>query len=170
MPKSFQRNLEIMDKRMRLSAIAIAIGYALAGCSQSARIVEPKLVQITGNDEMKFDVTNFDVEPGQKVTVNLTNVGTLPRDGMAHNWALLEKGTDAARLVAPGADHLGSDFIPAAQATHVLAKTKMLGPGESDSITFTAPMDLGRYEYICSFPDHYIAGMKGIMTVKPSAK
>ena len=149
--------------------ILLAFTCALVGCSRS-REAAPKVVEITGNDEMKFDVTSFEVKPGQKVTLTLTNIGELPKEAMSHNWVLVEKGTDAAKLVAAGADHPESDYIPADQAAHVLAKTKLLGPGDSDSMTFTAPTEPGRYDYICTFPDHYTGGMKGVMIVTPSAK
>src|SRR5450755_1517901 len=156
---------------MKIRTLALfALFFALIGCSRSVETAQPKLVEITGNDEMKFDVTSFEVKPGQKMTLTLTNIGELPKEAMAHNWILLEKGTDAAKLVAAGADHPESDYIPADQATHVLARTKLLGPDESENITFTAPIEPGPYDYICSFPDHYAGGMKGIMTVTPSAK
>ena len=159
-----------MTNHMKFTTIGVlAVGIALAGCSGN-REAETKLVEITGNDEMKFDVTSFEVKAGEKVTVTLTNIGELAKEAMAHNWALLEKGTDAAKLVAAGADHPEIDYIPTDQAAHVLAKTKMLGPFDSDSITFAAPTDPGPYEYICSFPDHYTNGMKGVMTVTPNAK
>jgi azurin len=128
------------------------------------------LVKITGNDEMKFDVARFEVNPGQKVTLTLTNVGELPREAMAHNWVLLEKGTDAAMLVGPGVQHPQTDYIPADQARKVLVKTRLLGHGDSDTITFTAPTEPGAYDYICTFPDHYAGGMKGVMTVTSPAK
>lgn len=149
--------------------LLLVLAIAVAGCSRN-REPEAKVVEITGNDEMKFDVTAFQVQPGQKVTLTLTNIGELPREAMAHNWVLLEKGTDGARFVALGVDHPELDYIMADQASHVLAKTKMLGPGDSDSITLTAPTEPGPYEYICTFPDHYAGGMKGVMTVKSSAK
>jgi azurin len=155
---------------MKFAGLALlAVVIAAVGCSK-AQEPESKLIEITGNDEMKFDVTSFEVKPGQKMTLTLTNIGELPKEAMAHNWILLEKGTDAAKLVAAGADHPESDYIPADQATHVLARTKLLGPDESENITFTAPIEPGPYDYICSFPDHYAGGMKGIMTVTPSAK
>ncbi|MGH8094403.1 MAG: plastocyanin/azurin family copper-binding protein [Chthoniobacterales bacterium] len=153
-----------------LTPILLALALVLPGCSHHAETGQPKTVEITGNDEMKFDVTHFEVKPGQKVTLTLTNIGELPKDAMAHNWVLLKQGTDAAKLVAAGADHPETDYIPAAQAKQVLFKTKVLGPGESDTITLTAPAEPGSYEYICSFPDHYTNGMKGVMTVTPAAK
>ena len=39
----------------------------------------------------------------------------------------------------------------------------MIGGGESDTITFTAPKK-GSYTYICTFPGHY-GLMKGVLIV-----
>ena len=36
----------------------------------------------------------------------------------------------------------------------VFAATKLLKPGESDTITFTAP-PAGTYPFICTYPGHY---------------
>jgi azurin len=152
---------------MRFAIVLVAVAIALASCSQGR---EHKLVRITGNDEMKFDLARFEVRPGQKVTLTLTNAGELPREAMAHNWVLLKKGTDAARLAGAGVQHPKTGYIPEDQVSQVLAKTRLLGPGDSDSITFTAPTEPGPYDYICTFPDHYAGGMKGVMTVTSPAK
>jgi azurin len=48
----------------------------------------------------------------------------------------------------------------------VLASTKMAGGGETVEVTFTAPKEPGEYLYICTFPGHYLAGMKGVLVVK----
>jgi azurin len=50
-------------------------------------------------------------------------------------------------------------------ADKVIAATKMLGPGETDTVSFTAPA-AGTYDYICTFPGHAMAGMRGVLTVK----
>ena len=33
-------------------------------------------------------------------------------------------------------------------------------------VTFDAPTEPGEYVYLCSFPGHYAAGMKGLLVVK----
>src|SRR5438477_4780856 len=114
---------------------------------------------------MKFDVTTIEAKAGQKVSVTLKNIGTLPKDAMGHDFNLLDKNTDIQKFVEAGASHKETDFIPPDQKFRVLAKTKLLGPGESDTTTFTAPQVPGPYDYICSFPGHYASGMKGVMTV-----
>jgi azurin len=48
----------------------------------------------------------------------------------------------------------------------IIAHTGLVAGGESDTVTFTAPEEPGDYEYICTFPGHFAAGMKGTLTVK----
>jgi azurin len=147
------------------TVILLALASALPGCSRN--VASPKSVEITGDDFMKFNVTSFEAKPGQSVTVKLKNVGELPRDAVAHNWVLLAKEAYAPKFIEAGTSHPERDYIAFEQEFYVLAKTKMLGPGESDSVTFTAPRDPGLYEYACTFPEHYAGGMKGVMTVRP---
>jgi len=116
---------------------------------------------------MKFNLTSFEAKPGQSLTVRLKNVGELPKDATAHNWVLLAKEAYAPKFIEAGIPNLETDYIAFEQSFYVLAKTKMLGPGESDSVTFTAPRDPGAYDYVCTFPEHYASGMKGVMTVRP---
>ena len=116
---------------------------------------------------MKFDVVKFEVKPGQSVTVRLKNIGQLPKEAMAHNWVLLAKQAYTPNVVEAGIPHPETDYIAADQSFYVLAKTKLLGPGELDSVTFTVPREPGSYDYVCTFPKHYASGMKGVMTVVP---
>ena len=58
-------------------------------------------------------------------------------------------------------------YIPAAKKALVLASTPgMVGGGEAADVTFKAPAAAGAYTYLCSFPGHFGAGMKGVLTVK----
>ena len=56
------------------------------------------------------------------------------------------------------------DYFPETKKSDIIAHTKLLGPGEEETIEFTAP-GAGQYQYFCSFPGHF-ALMKGVMTVK----
>lgn len=131
-----------------------------------------KEVTIESNDMMKFNLNAFEVKPGQKVKLTLKNVGKLPKAAMGHNWVLLKKGIGAVTFGSTvasgkGGASLATDWIPTQdpQKGQMIAHTKLLGPGESDTIEFTAPTEPGAYEYLCMFPGHF-ALMKGIMTVK----
>jgi azurin len=55
--------------------------------------------------------------------------------------------------------------LPKESLEEVIAATKLLGPGESEKLTFTAPKQAGLYQFLCSFPGHY-AIMRGVMVVE----
>src|SRR5688500_13818710 len=48
----------------------------------------PRVVEITGGDNMKFNLTTIQAKPGEQLKVVLTNVGTQPKEVMGHNWVL----------------------------------------------------------------------------------
>ena len=60
-----------------------------------------------------------------------------------------------------------TDYIPADEESKkmIVAHTKILGGGESQTITFTAPAEAGDYPYVCTFPGHF-ALMQGVLKVK----
>lgn len=123
-------------------------------------------IEITANDAMKFSVTRFEVAAGQQVKVVLRNIGTMPKQAMGHNFVVLKKDADVKAFTDAAVMAAATDYIPASKADVVIAHTKLLGPKQSDEITFTAPSEPGEYPFLCSFPAHYIAGMKGVMVVK----
>ena len=125
-----------------------------------------KKVEITGNDQMKFDVATIEAKPKQKVIVTLKNVGTMPKMSMGHNWVLLAQGVDPAQFVEASQMHMAAEYIAPEMKDKVLAHTKLLGPGETDTVTFVAPSTPGDYVYICSFPGHFAIGMKGVLKVQ----
>lgn len=124
------------------------------------------VVEMAGNDRMKFNLTEFAVQSGATVRLTFENVGRMPKSSMGHNVVILEQEVDALGFVTDAAKAKENDFIPPDRTGDVLAHTKLLGPGESDTIEFTAPPP-GEYEFVCSFPGHTQAGMRGVMTVEP---
>ena len=120
-------------------------------------------VTIEGNDQMQYSTKAFTVKAGTQVTVTLKNVGQLPKAQMGHNFVLLNSGSDVKTYADAAMGAQASDYIPANPPVPVIAHTKLLGPGESDTITFTAPT-AGQYPFLCSFPGHY-GMMQGVMTV-----
>jgi azurin len=154
-----------------LSIIALgcsALLYSVTGCSRAPE-APPKTVNVQADDKMRFDMTAFDVSPGQKVSITLKNIGTTPKFSMGHNLVVLDKQITEqniqAKFLDPAATEAGHDYVPPGDK-NVLAHTKLLGPNETDTITFTAPYVPGQYLYVCSFPGHYTQGTKGFMTVK----
>ena len=137
----------------------------LAACNKAPE-APPQVVTLTANDQMKFSMTSFEVHPGLKVTVTLKNVGTSPKASMGHNFTALAKNVNWKEFVEKASTEAGHDYIPPDSDAQVLGHTKLLGPGESDSVTFTAPFVPGDYDFVCTFPGHATQGMRGTMTVK----
>ena len=123
-------------------------------------------VTITGNDTMQFDKREFTVKSGEKVELEFKNIGKLPKIAMGHNLVILKQGISSLKfgqkVMAMGAN--ATNPLPEASMSDVIAATKLLGPGESETISFTAP-EPGDYQFVCSFPGHF-AMMRGIMVVK----
>jgi azurin len=128
--------------------------------TQDENVVE---ITITGNDQMQYNLAEMKVKAGQTVRVTLKHIGKLDKNVMGHNWVLLAKGTEIGAFGQAAVAAKATDYIPAG-TDKVIAHTKMLSGGESDTIEFVAPA-AGTYDFICSFPGHY-ALMKGKFIVE----
>ena len=116
---------------------------------------------------MKFEPKEFKVKAGEKIRLILknTNGPAFPKVAMGHNLVILKSGITAVAFgveIAPKAN-LANDMLPKESRTKVFAHTKLLGPGETDKVEFTAPAP-GGYEFVCTFTAHF-ALMRGKMTV-----
>lgn len=109
---------------------------------------------------LKFNVNNITVKAGTKIKLTFKN-----SDDMLHNIVFTKPesgdyvGTAASKMGITGQQQ---NFVP--NMHHVLFYTRLLQPGESDTIYFTAPDTPGNYEYICSYPGHFLV-MRGIFKV-----
>jgi len=148
----------------RIGVVLITVVVTVAGLAVAAPA--GRLVEITGNDQMKFSVVSITAKPGEELHVRLKSVGTIPKIAMAHNFVLLAKGTDAAAFTNASATASATGYIPAQLKAKVLAATTLVGPGEVADVTFKAPAAPGSYTFLCSFPGHFVAGMKGVLVVK----
>ncbi len=116
----------------------------------------------TIKNEMKFDITNFEVEAGKSIQIVLENV-----DFMQHNLVIIKPGT--SDKVGAAADKLAADpkgseknYIP--EMDEVLFATKLINPQETIVLEFIAPSEPGIYPFICTFPGHWRI-MNGTMKV-----
>ena len=109
---------------------------------------------------LKFDATELTVKAGERIRLVFRNT-----DDMLHNFVLCAPGRGqavGAAAMTMGLDGAAKNFVP--ETDDVLYHTAVTLPETSDTIYFVAPMTLGDYEYICSFPGHYQV-MKGILRV-----
>jgi azurin len=136
-------------------------------CLSSFAHAEDKKLEITGNDQLQYSTKALEVTAGDKVTLTLKHIGAAPKVAMGHNFVLLKAGVTAqafstkAMAAGPTADYIPQDEE---SKKEMIAHTKLIGGGESDTITFDAP-EPGTYTFLCTFPGHF-AIMNGVLTVK----
>ncbi len=124
-------------------------------------------VNVEGNDQMKFNVSEIVIgKDCTQVKLTLKHVGKLPKTAMGHNIVIAKKSEMAT--VNADATKAGptKDYTPSSDK--VLVKTKLIGGGESDTVTFdakklTAVKD--ELAFFCTFPGHS-ALMNGKVVIK----
>jgi azurin len=125
-----------------------------------------RTIEIIGTEDMKFSLATIAAKRGEQIRIRLVVKGAMPKIAMAHNFVLLNKGVSQVDFVTAAMQARATDFIPADKKGDVLAFTALAGAGETVEVTFKVPAAAGDYPYICSFPGHFQAGMRGMMNVK----
>jgi azurin len=125
-----------------------------------------RTIEIVATEDMKYSVPTIEAKPGEQIRIRLTAKGAMPKIAMAHNFVLLAKAANVTNFVTAGMQARATDFIPPDMKDQVLASTALAGAGETVDVTFKVPAAAGAYPYICSFPGHFQAGMKGTLNVK----
>ncbi|PAU58318.1 azurin [Pseudomonas sp. PIC25] len=124
-------------------------------------------VDVESTDQMTYTTKAIEIDKGCKeFTVNLKHTGQLPKNVMGHNW-VLSTAADMPGVVSDGmAAGLDNNYLKPDDA-RIIAHTKIIGGGESDSVSFdVSKLAAGNeYMFFCSFPGHS-AMMKGTVTLK----
>lgn len=155
-------------KKLFLAPILVAALF-IASCSDDDKndepvVIEPISFKLEGNDQMRFNHTEFQILAKQEVTLTLKHTGTMDRNAMGHNIVVLTPGTDVNAFSMAAAGSQATEYIPESFKSSIISHSKMLGGGESDTINFSIDTP-GVYNFVCSFPGHY-AIMRGTMTVE----
>ncbi|MEM9985535.1 MAG: plastocyanin/azurin family copper-binding protein, partial [Bacteroidota bacterium] len=110
---------------------------------------------------LKYDVTDMTVQAGSQVKLIFSN-----NDDMPHNFLLVQPNA-ASRVgemsLKLGVKGMAMDYVP--NTPLVLSHTKLVQPGSSQTIYFQAPEEPGVYEYVCTYPGHYMT-MRGVLRVR----
>ena len=151
-----------------MNTITRCIPALIAGIfATGAFAAEVEIITIkTLRAQMRYDVTDIDVRPGQKVKIVLIN-----DDDMPHNLCMFAPGTDvvavANRQMEKPDEAVKRNFLPDDKS--IWAHTKAVNPKESDTLEFTVPEKAGVYPFACTFPGH-AAIMQGRMNVSAAGK
>jgi putative heme-binding domain-containing protein len=112
--------------------------------------------------QMLYDRRKIAVEAGRPVEILFENVDIMP-----HNLVVTQPGAmaEVGQLAeAMGPQGQERDFLP--ESKKILWATRLVQPGQSARLQFTAPAKPGSYPYVCTFPGHWLV-MNGVMEVVP---
>ncbi|MDB6445149.1 MAG: azurin [Mesorhizobium sp.] len=122
---------------------------------------------VDSTDQMSFSTKAIEIDKSCKTfTVELKHTGKLPKNVMGHNW-VLSKDTDMQPIATDGLSAgVDKNYLKDGDA-RIIAHTKLIGGGETDSVTFDVSKLKAdeKYGFFCSFPGH-ISMMKGTVTLK----
>ena len=113
---------------------------------------------------MAFNAKALTVKAGQPVKLTFDNAAAVP---LPHNVIVGKAGSKdalfaAAMKIATDPQGMAKGYVP--EDANVLAHTKLVQPGQKETIEFVLPT-AGAYPYMCTFPGHSIL-MNGVITAE----
>lgn len=112
-------------------------------------------------EEMRFDLDTLEVKANALVKLVLINEGKEP--SMVHNVVFTRP--NKYKMVALAGAEAGApgNYVPEGDA--VIAASPLALPGQQVEVEFTAPAELGSYDFVCTYPGHW-KRMHGVLLVK----
>ncbi len=151
-----------------LKSILVLSSLTIASAAHAAK--KECTFQLSGNDAMQFGLMEGDKEVPfadktikvpkkclkEGIEIKLKHTGKLPKAAMGHNVVIAEDG-DITKIATTAGGKIENEFIPDAAKAQIIAFSKVVGGGESTSVTIPANSfkDGKTYGFFCSFPGHF---------------
>ncbi len=132
-----------MKKQFTIFIVFLSLWLALTACSSGGASTSLN-VNMT---DFVFNPNNFTVPAGEEITIEATNNGAVE-----HELVIFNFGTDAG------------DKFDDEDEDNIYWEVEV-EPGESTTVTFTAPSQPGEYFVSCGIAGHLEAGMVGKLIV-----
>jgi azurin len=116
----------------------------------------------TLTEQMMYDLHYFTVQAGKPVQIILDNTDNMPHNVVVTTTGALQEVAITAGAMSTPDDPKAKAFVP--ESPKVLQATHLVQPGESETLSFTAPEKPGNYPFLCTYPGHWVK-MYGVMQV-----
>jgi glucose/arabinose dehydrogenase/azurin/lysophospholipase L1-like esterase len=119
-----------------------------------ARLRVPVFVIRSVVEEMRYDTPRIVAPAGKAIELIFENPDVMP-----HNLVVTQPGARqrvslaALELPAEHIDRNGRAWVP--ESREIVAATKLLETGQSETLRLRPIQDEGVYEYVCTFPGHW---------------
>ena len=149
-----QAFIELNQLGMEMASVAgdAALRKELRGLGVSTFVIK------TVQEQMRYDTQRIIVEAGKPFEIILDNADLMP-----HNLVIVEPGqhmtvsTAAMTMTLTEVDKKDKrkrQYLP--KGHQILEATRLVEPGQKETIKLEAPKKEGVYEYVCTFPGHGI--------------
>lgn len=120
-------------------------------------------LNIAAGKNLTYQQSELTVSAGTSVALTFHNPDVVP-----HNWVLVKPNKltevgELANLMISNPEGYAKHYVPDSEL--ILVYTDIVNPGSQQTIHFRAPLEPGRYPYLCTFPGHW-AVMNGILIIK----
>ncbi len=130
------------------AADADALRKTLGSLRVSAYIVRSVV------EAMRYDTPRLVVPLGRAFEITFENPDAMPHNLVIVNPGAREKvGTAAMALPPDSLDRSGRAWVP--ESIEIIAATKLIETGRSETLRVRAIREEGVYEFICTFPGHW---------------
>ncbi len=110
----------------------------------------------TVHEQMRYDTGRLVVEAGKPFEVIFENVDAMPHNIVFVPPGMRQKIAEQVQTMAPTSlDKEGRAYVPR-NGQGFFAASKTLEPGQKEKLKLTAPAQEGEYEYVCTFPGHWM--------------
>ncbi len=121
---------------------------------------------------MRYDLTRIVVEAGKPFEIIFENDDMMPHNLVVTTPGAREEiGALADKMQPTTLDRQGRAFVPTARnvANKILAATKLVEPGQKETLKLIAPTRTGTHEFVCTFPEHWKVMFGQLVVVKDKA-
>jgi uncharacterized cupredoxin-like copper-binding protein len=130
-----------MSKTRFLVIVILGLSLLLTACGGPSTTVNLTM------DDFKYNPMENTIPAGKEITLKIKNDGAV-----LHEYVIMKLGQTAG-------DKFGDE-----DEGNIYWEVEV-DPGQSKTVTFTAPPEAGTYEIVCGTQGHLEAGMKGSLVV-----
>ena len=126
----------------------------------------------TVREQMRYDLTRIVVEAGKPFEIIFENDDMMPHNLVVTTPGAREEiGALTDKMQPNVLDKQGRAFVPTARnvAGKILGATKLVEPGQKETLKLTAPNRTGTHEFVCTFPEHWKVMFGQLVVVKDKA-
>ena len=104
-------------------------------------------------ERMIYDKESLAVQAGKPVEFRFSNTDNMPHNFVIVRPGALEEIGLAAEATARDADAKDRHYVP--RSDKVLVASRLLEPGQTQTLSFEVPREPGIYPYVCTYPGHW---------------